>query len=691
MGWVVCGRRLTLSRENGWPNKPKHLTVHVQIRPLGWLSTVTTLVGDWKWFGPGSRVIITCRDSHLLKRNKVNGICEVQLLQTTDALQLFSLSTFDKTNPPKNYKDLSMNFRFLKKKIFDILKISFDGLEESQKKLFLDVACFCHQRSLPIVYYFKEISLAIDSEVLVDKSLLSKSLYDEGYLIMHALLEKMGQEIVRLECPKEAGRRSRLFRVEDVVDVLKNDTGTYAIESIVLGICPTKERLKAKAFSKMRKLRLLHSEYSGSITWHGNPLKYIPSDKLQFLNWVQCPSKFWPSSFQPKNLNVLSMPTSRFKRLWKGLMVLPNLKILDLSCSKSLIETPDLTGVPNLEEINLIGCTSLCEVHPSIGDLKRLQKLKMCGTEIKQLWKGLAVLHNLNYLNLKDSENLIEIPDLSGAPNLEEIKLEGCTSLCKIHPSIGFLKRLKRLSLDGCSRLMNFQNILGDMTSLESLSMNFPIFPSVRLDGHSRLEKFPDLSRLECLKEFKAYGTAITQIPSVNLIPKSIHSLDLEGRKRMPRESRDLVMFINDYSLPKQNSYPTNHDIGSPVEYEMEEMLEVEALGISLCSSSFGNTVLIKGWSLGSRIPEWVHNKSNGSSLQIELDGNTMSVIGCAIFIVCDCHQFHSPEATSIPRLFKETSNVVFSFCFERDDGSLEELFHPNWSAEVSLVKPGVY
>ncbi|XP_042958239.1 TMV resistance protein N-like [Carya illinoinensis] len=47
---------------------------------------LSALAGDQKWFGP------------------------VEPLQTADALQLFSLSAFDKTNPPENYKYLSMNF-----------------------------------------------------------------------------------------------------------------------------------------------------------------------------------------------------------------------------------------------------------------------------------------------------------------------------------------------------------------------------------------------------------------------------------------------------------------------------------------------------------------------------------------------------------------------------------------------------
>ncbi|KAG2671405.1 hypothetical protein I3760_14G134300 [Carya illinoinensis] len=654
-------------------------------------------------------------------------------------LQLFSLSAFDKTHPTYNYKDLSMDFvkyarglplalivlgRSLckktieiwkdardhleaipRKEIFDILKISFDGLEISQQQLFLDAACFC-PRFWPLCDYFKKIYPAIDIDVLVNKSLVSKSEYGCEELIVHDLLKKMGQEIVHREDPNEPGRRSRLFGVEDVYDVLKNDTGTDAIEGIFLDLnyAETKHgEFNAEAFSKMRKLRFLYfdadSEY---IKWHGNPFQYMPSDKLRFLHWRKCPSKSWPSSFQPKNLIVLSMPNSCFKQLWEGLMVLDNLKYLDLSYSKNLIETPDLSGAPNLEKINLEGCTNLCEVHPSIGALKQLQKIIIGGTRIKQLWKEtLVILHNLKELDLCYCENLIETPDLSRVPNLEKIQLKCCTSLCKVHPSIGFLKRLKHLSLDGCSRLGNFLNILGDVTSLESLSLpssEVTILPSViyslssletlRLDGWSRLEKFPDLSMLECLKEFKAYGsTAISQIPSINLIPKSICSLELKGGKRMPRESRDLVMFINDCSLPKQSSYPTNHYIGSPVEYEMEEKLWVRI-------NFFGDLfrILIQRCSLGSRVPEWVHNKSNGSSLffdmcngsslKIESDGNTMSVMGIAIFIVC---QFHSISPVNL----RGYETVAFRICLDDDTPENDFCqFHFALSTDFILDKP---
>ena len=134
------------------------------------------LAGNLDWFGPGSRIIITSRDSQLLKRYGVNYIYTAKGLNPDEALQLFSLSAFKKPHPKENYVDLCMYFvnytkglplalkvlgsllftksideweslkdklkAELEKKILDILQISFDGLMETQKELFLDIACF---------------------------------------------------------------------------------------------------------------------------------------------------------------------------------------------------------------------------------------------------------------------------------------------------------------------------------------------------------------------------------------------------------------------------------------------------------------------------------------------------------------------------------------------------------------------
>ena len=53
------------------------------------------------------------------------------------------------------------------------------------------------------------------------------------------------------------------------------------------------------------------------------------------------------------------------------------MKIINLSNSLNLIKTPDFTGIPNLENLILEGCTSLFEVHPSLARHKKLQYVNL--------------------------------------------------------------------------------------------------------------------------------------------------------------------------------------------------------------------------------------------------------------------------------------------------------------------------
>ncbi|KAF5451741.1 hypothetical protein F2P56_026820 [Juglans regia] len=228
------------------------------------------------------------------------------------------------------------------------------------------------------------------------------------------------------------------------------------------------------------------------------------------------------------------------------------------------------------------------------------------------------------------------VDDLTGAPNLEKLYLSGCRSLCEVHPSIRILKRLKLLDLSHCESLER----LPDKFYLKSLEY-------LVLDECSSLEKLPDQSRLECLKYLIAYGIAITQIPSVNLFHKSIDGVSLKGGKWMPSNSRD----------------PT-YDIKSLVEYQMEGKYEVKAMYIDIdregenildmasggVANSFYPDAMIYGWSLGSGIPKWVDNTSNGSSVKIDLDSN-IKTMGVCFLYCCDFHQFLSPKGTSISSL----------------------------------------
>ena len=77
------------------------------------------------------------------------------------------------------------------------------------------------------------------------------------------------------------------------------------------------------------------------------------------------------------------------------------LKVLNLSHSKYLRETPDFSGLPSLEQLILKDCPRLRQVHKSIGCLcyLLLLNLKDC-TSISNLPKGIYKLKSLRTLIL---------------------------------------------------------------------------------------------------------------------------------------------------------------------------------------------------------------------------------------------------------------------------------------------------
>ena len=109
-------------------------------------------------------------------------------------------------------------------KVNQALKISFEGLQESEKEIFLDIACFFNHEVEDHVVQILEIlgcHPGIGLSILIEKSLLKIS---NNELWVHDLLRDMGRDIVRQESCKELGKRSRLWLYEDIDLVLKNNT-----------------------------------------------------------------------------------------------------------------------------------------------------------------------------------------------------------------------------------------------------------------------------------------------------------------------------------------------------------------------------------------------------------------------------------------------------------------------------------
>ncbi|KAK0593199.1 hypothetical protein LWI29_032789 [Acer saccharum] len=257
----------------------------------------------------------------------------------------------------------------------------------------------------------------------------------------------MGWEIVREKHPDVRGKWSRLWLFKDVHHVLTDNTGTDKVKGIMLN--KPKERvirLNGKSFSSMSNLMLL--KLSNVDVSEGQI--YLPNN-LRFLKWHGFPLKTLPSNFPTRNLFELNLCGSQLNYLWKGMKDFPKLKTVKLSNSHNLIETPDFTMVPNLEMLDVKGCTKLRKVHKSVEVLKSLSVLNLEGCKNLQSFQVFFVMKSLKILNLRGCSKLDKFPE-----NLEELELleeldVGGTAISQVPSSIARLTNLQKLSFQKCN------------------------------------------------------------------------------------------------------------------------------------------------------------------------------------------------------------------------------------------------
>jgi hypothetical protein len=114
----------------------------------------------------------------------------------------------------------------------------------------------------------------------------------------------------------------------------------------------------------------------------------------------------------------------------------------------------------------------------------------------------------LTILDFSFSEDITEIPDVSGLQNLEKLSFKHCEKLTKIHTSVGYLGSLKILDASSCKSLNTFPPII--LTSLEQLN----------LSHCSKLESFPEiLGKMENITEYN--GESNKRIAIFNSKPYS--------------------------------------------------------------------------------------------------------------------------------------------------------------------------
>ncbi|RVW59077.1 putative disease resistance protein [Vitis vinifera] len=538
------------------------------------------LVGKHDWFGQGSRIIVTTRNKHLLVMHGVDEVYEVRKLNNDDALELFSHYAFKQVHPQEDYVELSKcvmvyaqglplalkvlgSFLFSKSKheweselaklrripnmeIQDVLQVSFYGLDDKERDIFLDIASFFKGEDKDYVMkilngcgFFPDIGI----RVLIEKSLITIL---DNRLMMHDLLQEMGREIVRQTSLKEPGKHSR---------------------------------------------------------------------SLSF-------------DFNSKCLVDLSMPYSHIKQLWKGVKVLDKLKFMELS-SKQLTETPDFSGITNLERyfpssgkleslqiLILSGCSKL-EKFPEIrGYMEHLSELYLDGTAIKELPSSIEYASGLVLLDLKNCKKFRSFPTcIHNLKSLETLIFSGSLESEDVQENFGNLEWFKKLYSNG--------------TAIRGMPSSISLFRNLVVLSFGGCSGPPSLSWSLPRRSSHSIDFLLLSLQALLELPSSIQSIDAHNCTSLE--------IIPNQSIYKSLYHASFMNCFKLMEYQSS--LETLFLTVAMDATQTDfhpvpfNTILP-----GSGIPDWIGHQSTGCEVNIKLSPNwfNSNFLGFALSAVID-------------------------------------------------------
>ncbi|KAK1427115.1 hypothetical protein QVD17_15798 [Tagetes erecta] len=346
------------------------------------------------------------------------------------------------------------------------LELSYNGLNNDEKEIFLDVVCILKGEMRDEAIKILEscgFNAQIGLRVLEQKSLITISY--TNCLGMHDHIEEMGWNIVRSLHPNDPSRHNRLWIKDEIEDILVNESGTEATRSMKLKNTNLHPSVIMKGLRKMKELRSLYMDprYRKWEVDEGG--QYLP-DTLRSLYWLGYPFCCLPKTFQANRLVNLQMDWSNISELWQGgeRKGLNKLRFLSLKFSK--LRTFDLGMTPLLEKLDLRECSDFVKLHMHV-DCPTLKYLNLSGTKVSNL--DLEMTRYLEIIDLGGCSNFVKLRmtvkcpklkflDLSGSkvsnldlrmtPCLETLSLRGCSDFVKLHMPVDFLN-LKSLNLSG--------------------------------------------------------------------------------------------------------------------------------------------------------------------------------------------------------------------------------------------------
>ncbi|KAH6557917.1 hypothetical protein KP509_1Z086200 [Ceratopteris richardii] len=457
-----------------------------------------------------------------------------------------------------------------KREIFDVLRISFDGLENDEKEAFLDICCFMIDEEedlacavLNACYGMGRTYLhELQNKCLITTYVHFDILERKGVrrIRVHDQLRDMGRRIIREE------RRDRAWDEETANDILQDERARASlrglsvwshiplpVEALHSGWVPQLShgmgfRHGVTCLPRLRILVVKDMSKSASTEQRRFCPQYffkkVRCRDLRWLRWEGDPFQELPCGLRSTKLGVVELHRSPTREL--RMATLPKLQHLDLSFCGELMAL-DMTSFSSLQHLKVRDCHKLRRIA---GDAPSLQTLELTSCGVEELdCKGFSSLQHLQLRGRNSLKRiagdlpslqtlelgnmyLLEELDCKGFSSLQHLKVRDyCDKLRRIAgdaPSLQTLEvwicpRLEELDCKGLSSLQHLQLI--GCESLKRIAGDAPSLQTLELSWCAGVEEL-DCKGLPSLEVLKVSGCP--SLKTLCNLPATLQNLELD-------------------------------------------------------------------------------------------------------------------------------------------------------------------
>eukprot|EP00253_Pinus_taeda_P003375 PITA_03375 len=359
--------------------------------------------------------------------------------------------------------------------IQETLKISYDSLDEEERQIFLDIACFFIGRR-------KETAIRIWDASGWEGSLGFQNLQNKGLVEVKVeeCLEDLYNSEEEAECIRMHDHLRDLGRALASKEPLRRIWFEARRHPLHLFV----EEIKTfpECGHLVPELRLQLPDFKDSCAECMNGMEGIFSvgQSLQLIYLCCCfyPYSSLASQISTRNLLALDIRGGNLETLWHLESQAPlNLRQLHImSCKLSKI--PESVGkLKHLEKIVLRGYSNphlpLEHLPDEFCHLPSLKYLELSHCDLRSLPDSFGNVTSLQYVKLSFCSRLEMLPDSFGnLANLQHIELRFCIKLETFPNSFGNLTNLKQIDLIGCTNLQTLPTFFGNLTTLKRIGLN---------------------------------------------------------------------------------------------------------------------------------------------------------------------------------------------------------------------------